>query len=113
MPMRMVGLYVLSPFLGSALAALFFYFVQGGLTGQYEYEMGPSRPPSRVQTPVVSRPQSPPPSFVPQPLVPTQHRFLSKGEVFMGLSWNIKEGVGAMDVDASCVKFTSEGRLIE
>lgn len=122
---RMFGLYVLAPFLGSALAALFFYFVQGGLTGQYEYEMGPSRPPSRVHTPVVSRPQSPPPSFVPQPLVPTQHRFLSKGEVFMipeeaehhtifmGLSWNIKEGVGAMDVDASCVKFTSEGRLIE
>jgi len=33
--------------------------------------------------------------------------------IFMGLSWNIKEGVGAMDVDASCVKFTSEGRLIE
>merc|ERR1719408_701819 len=127
MPMRMVGLYVLSPFLGSALAALFFYFVQGGLTGQYEYEMGPSRPPSRVASPVVSRAASPAP--VPryrEPLPPARNaKFLSRGEIFfipeevehhtifLGLSWKIEEGYGSVDCDASCVKFTNEGRLIE
>lgn len=125
MPMQMVGLYVLAPFMGSALAALFFYFVQGGLTGQYEYDIGPySRPPS----PVVSRPASPVVRHrepVSAPLGPVGHKFLSRGEIFfipeeverhtiyLGLSWRIQDGQGSVDCDASCVKFTKEGRLIE
>jgi len=122
---NMVGLYVLAPFLGSALAALFFYFVQGGLTGQYEYEMGPSRPVSRVQSPVVSRPQSPVPQYREPLPASTGCKFLSKGDIFyipkevehhtifLGLSWKIQEGYGSVDCDASCVKFSSDGRLIE
>jgi len=124
MPMNMVALYVLSPLVGACLATLFFYFVQGGLTGQYEYvEKGPSRPAS----PVVSRVNSPVPRYrEPLPAAPlNQCKFLGRGEIFfipeevehhtiyLGLSWKIQEGFTAVDIDASCVKFTNEGRLIE
>lgn len=129
---NMIGLYVFAPFFGAALAALFFFFVQGGLTGQYEYEMGPSRPASRIQSPVVSRSASPAPVYrqpipqpIPQTIMPRELQFLKKGQIFyipkeaehhtifFGLSWKVGEGFGSTDCDASCVKFTSEGRLIE
>jgi aquaporin Z len=123
MPMDMVALYTLAPLFGACLATLFFYFVQGGLTGQYEYEMGPSRPAS----PVTSRPASPVIRYR-EPVPSTASRickFLGRGEIFfipeevehhtiyLGLSWKIQEGFTAVDIDASCVKFTSEGRMIE
>jgi len=121
MPTNMLALYILAPLFGACLGTLFFYFVQGGLTGQYEYEKGPSRPAS----PVVSRPQSPLPRYR-EPL-PTQQmcKFLTRGEIFfipeevehhtiyLGISWKIQEGYTAVDIDASCVKFPNEGRLIE
>lgn len=33
--------------------------------------------------------------------------------IFLGLSWKTDEGLSACDIDASCVKFNSQGRLIE
>lgn len=130
-PMSMLGLYTLAPLFGAVLATLFFYFVQGGLTGQFEYEMGMSRPASPVQSQPASRPRSPEPSLrtlrVP-PSAPVAHncRFMGKGEIFLippeienhtiflGLSWKIGDSTSAgVDVDASCVKFTSDGRLID
>ena len=124
-PMNMIGLYTLAPLFGACLATLFFYFVQGGLTGQFEYEMMGSRPAS----PILSRPQSPPvspPPFYKEPEKPRYKcELLAKGEIciltreeerhtlFMGLSWKTDEGLSATDIDASCVKFSSDGTMID
>lgn len=122
-PMGMLGLYCLAPIFGACLAALFFYFVQGGLTGQFEYEEPyiHSRPASRVQ----SRQASPVPFRPPPPeQEDREFRFLGKGDVLyipkdveqhnlsVGLSWRTAVGTN-VDIDSGCVKFTSEGRLIE
>jgi aquaporin Z len=119
MPMSMVGLYILAPLFGAAIGTLFFFFVQGGLTGQYEYPMG-SPAPSPVYTPVVA----PPPHEEPH-----HFRFLDKGELFMipkvaethtifvGVSWKIKEQFNSgVDIDVSCAKYgfdekTGEGKF--
>lgn len=137
-PVSLVVMYILSPLGGAAIATLFFYFVQGGLTGQFEYEFVGTRPPS----PITSRPPSP----APRPRLPQRSgsKYLFRNDwipipaevehhnIFLGLSWNVtaddKEDEGASapvkaaqatdkmvcaDIDASCVKFTSDAKLIE
>lgn len=120
LPMGMVALYCFAPCFGAALGTLFFYFVQGGLTAQFEYEEKGSRPSS----PAVSRPVSP---MQFQPFHEThQFRFLKQSEIFIippevephtlfvGLSWKIQEEFSTgVDIDASCVKFTNDGRMID
>jgi stress response protein SCP2 len=125
MPMSMVGLYCLAPLFGAALATLFFYFVQGGLTGQYEYPM------SITVSPPPSQPMSPVPVYtapVQQPVMPNTCKFLTTGEVyfipeeaehhtiFLGVSWKIQDPnatsgyeTAGCDIDASCVKMSSKG----
>lgn len=120
MPMSMVGLYCLAPLFGAAIGTLFFFFVQGGLTGQYEYEMG-----SRPVTPVIQTPIVAPP-----PIHDEHHfRFLDAGEwtvipkvmethtIFVGVSWKIQEEFNSgVDIDVSCAKYgfdekTGEGKF--
>jgi len=123
-PMGMLGLYCLAPLFGACLAALFFYFVQGGLTGQFEYEEPYIH--SRPASPCQSRQLSPAP-FRPPP-APMQEdrvfRYMGKGDILhipkdveqhniaIGLSWRTAVGTN-VDIDAGCAKFTNEGRLIE
>lgn len=125
-PMGMLGLYVLCPLFGACLATLFFYFVQGGLTGQFEYELPIS---SRPNSPAISPPASLPVSPMPFYREPEKPRYkcelLAKGEIciltkeeerhtlFMGLSWKTDSGLSATDIDASCVKFSSDGTMID
>lgn len=123
--MSMAALYILGPLFGACLGALFFFFVQGGLTGQFEYEMMGSRP----STPIVSRPASPPispaPLYVEPPAIRHRCEMLGKGEVcmltaeemrhnlFCGVSWKVDSAAMGNDIDFSAVKFDSYGRFIE
>jgi len=116
-------LYCLAPLFGACLAALFFYFVQGGLTGQFEYEEPYIH--SRPASPCQSRQLSPAPFRPPPPEREDRvFRFLFKDDILyipkevehhtlsIGLSWRTAVGTN-VDIDAGCVKFTNEGRLIE
>lgn len=112
----MCFVYNATPFLGSALAALFFYFVQGGLTDRFEYEAGF---------------QAPSPAPTPRPLprrtrraTYTHGHYLRKGSVFeiskeqethvlqIGVKWEVPEESQA-DIDMTCTKFNKEGQLHE
>jgi len=116
LPVSLLGLYTLSPLFGAVLATLFFYFVQGGLSGQFEYGDKECLPVSLPPQPFA--PVSPPP-------IPRGFQFLNNGDIFyipkemekhtlsFGLSWKLEKGYTSMDIDSSCVKFTSEGRFIE
>jgi len=114
MPLSSLGLYTLAPLFGASLATLFFYFVQGGLSGQFEYGDKECLP---LALPC-------PQPFAPVS-IPRGFQFLKNGELFyipkemethtlsFGISWKLEKGYTSMDIDASCVKFTSEGRFIE
>jgi len=114
---RMWALYVMSPLGGSVLAAIFFYAVQGGFSGKYEYEMTPSMAPT-------PRPAFPYQVAIPRDQMPTRN--LKREEVFwlpedvekhklnVGISWKVEESMGgSVDIDASCVKFTKDGRALQ
>jgi len=114
MPLSSLGLYTLAPLFGASLATLFFYFVQGGLSGQFEYGDKECLP---LALPC-------PQPFAPVS-IPRGFQFLKNGELFyipkemethtlsFGIGWKLEKGYTSMDIDASCVKFTSEGRFIE
>jgi stress response protein SCP2 len=111
----MCFVYNATPFLGAALAALFFYFVQGGLTDRFEYEAGFHSSPRLTPRTVPKR--------VRRATYTTGH-YLRKGSVFeiskeqenhvlqIGVKWEVPDDSQA-DIDVTCTKFNKEGQLHE
>jgi aquaporin Z len=106
LPTVLWAVYCLSPIVGAALAALFFYFVQGGLTGQFEYGFHPRSPVILPRRPYVKR-----------------TIYLNKNDCFeipeevekhklvLGMSWETELGPDSVapDFDVSCVAYGSDG----
>jgi aquaporin Z len=118
-PTSLWALYILSPLGGAACAALFFYFVQGGLTDRFEYEVNlPQAPPPQPPRPSVAH--------MPPPPRPKKRMWmnLSKNQTYIfdeetenhnlafGLAWETREGFSGADIDASCVKYDADGQLV-
>jgi stress response protein SCP2 len=113
------ALYILSPLGGAACAALFFYFVQGGLTDQFEYEVMFSAPPPPPARPSVT--------YMPPPARPKKRSWmnLSKNQTYIfdeetekhdlafGVAWETLEGFSGTDIDASCAKYDPDGKFID
>jgi aquaporin Z len=107
MPTIMWAAYVLSPILGAALAALFFYFVQGGLTSQFEYDgihdhkpVLLPRQPYRKNTMILNKNDV---MEIPQEV--------EKHQLIFGVSWetDLAPTSVAPDFDVSCVVYGSDG----
>jgi stress response protein SCP2 len=108
----MCFVYIFTPCFGAALATLFFYFVQGGLTDRFEYEVGPMYSSPRT---VVMRNRR---------ATLASGRNLRKGSVYeipkeqekhtlqIGIKWDVPDDSQA-DIDVTCTKFNKDGRLQE
>jgi len=115
-PVRLWALYCLCPLGGAAMATAAFYIVQGGLTDQFEYEVigGATRPPPTtvIMSPAYDRPKH-------------SNLHLAKNETFFfdeeterhnisfGLMWEVADGFETSDIDASCVKFSADGKYMD
>jgi aquaporin Z len=98
-PVRLFALYFCSPLIGAALAALFFYFVQGGLTNQFEYEG------KLIKKNYLADPLN---------MLPGDEYILSealtRGKIFFGFQWETKdESISRFEVDAALVKYDKDG----
>lgn len=108
----MCFVYIFTPCFGAALATLFFYLVQGGLTDRFEYGLGPMYASPRT---VVMRNRR---------ATLTSGRNLRKGSVYeipkeqekhtlqIGIKWDVPDDSQA-DIDVTCTKFNKDGRLQE
>lgn len=100
-PVALFALYFLSPFIGAALAALLFYFVQGGLTNQFEYERK-------------ARPRRASKHMDPFHMLPGEEYVLSeeltRRNIFIGFEWKTTdETISHFEVDAALVKYDKDG----
>mmetsp|Transcript_30150 Transcript_30150/g.65866 ORF Transcript_30150/g.65866 Transcript_30150/m.65866 type:complete len:462 (+) Transcript_30150:94-1479(+) len=110
-------LYFFASIVGSALGALGFFLVQGGLTGRFEYD-----PDLQQNRPLVPMQEdrnldvTPPSSRM---LVLGEALTLplevNKHELFCGLTWRMNERPGSIDIvdiDLTCVKFSQDGECL-
>jgi stress response protein SCP2 len=98
-PVGLFSLYFLSPFVGAAFAALFFYFVQGGLTDQFEYE-NKKRRTSYIVDYLHMKPGE---EFV-------LNEELMNRKLYFGFQYETKdESIAAFEVDAALVKYDKDG----
>lgn len=105
-PTHLWALYILSPLGGAALAALAYYF------SKPESEAPPPQPSTPIQ-------------FKRQPYVKRGTVHLNPSEVFVipesvtehtlffGISWECTGSSETADMDASCVKFSSDGQMLD
>mmetsp|Transcript_36135 Transcript_36135/g.62780 ORF Transcript_36135/g.62780 Transcript_36135/m.62780 type:complete len:502 (+) Transcript_36135:85-1590(+) len=100
--------YIMAPFFGAAIAAVFFFLVQGGISSKYEYRGGPDLESPPVQT-LVQKPRAVILTKDMQYMLEKRH---VNNDLFCGISWQVPSQEAVIDIDVSCCKFSSSGQSV-